>query len=99
VTAAACGDGPIDAAYEAIKIATGMSPKLENYSIKAITAGKEALGEATVKILNEANCRFTGRGVSTDIIEASAMAYVDAINRLVAESKLPCKEDEPKVEL
>ena len=84
ITAAACGDGPIDAAYEAIRIATGKSPKLENYSLKAVTAGKEALGEATVKILDSYNQRFTGRGVSTDIIEASAKAYVDAINRMVA---------------
>ncbi|HSV26986.1 MAG TPA: 2-isopropylmalate synthase [Sedimentisphaerales bacterium] len=83
VTTAACGDGPIDAAYEAIRIATGRSPKLENFALKAITGGKEALGEATVKILDEHNRRFTGRGVSTDIIEASAKAYVDAINRMV----------------
>ncbi len=85
ITAAACGDGPVDAAYEAIRIATGQSPKIENYSIKAITAGKEALGEATVKILDENNRRFAGRGISTDIIEASAKAYIDAINRAKAE--------------
>jgi 2-isopropylmalate synthase len=84
VTAAACGDGPIDAAYEAIRIATSQSPKLENFALKAITGGKEALGEATVKILDNKNRRFTGRGLSTDIIEASAKAYVDAINRMMA---------------
>ena len=81
--AAACGDGPIDAAYEAIRDATGLSPKLENYSIRAVTGGKEALGEATVRI-TENGRTFTGRGISTDIIEASAKAYVDAINRMVA---------------
>ncbi len=81
--AAACGDGPIDAAYEAIRDATGLSPKLENYSIRAITGGKEALGEATVRI-SENGRIFTGRGISTDIIEASAKAYVDAINRMVS---------------
>ncbi|MBN1788635.1 MAG: 2-isopropylmalate synthase [Sedimentisphaerales bacterium] len=86
-TAAACGDGPIDAAYEAIRIATGQSPKLDLYSIKAVTGGKDALGEATVKVINEKGIRFTGRGVSTDIIEASAKAYVDAINRMVATVK------------
>ena len=85
--AAACGDGPIDAAYEAIRDATGLSPKLENYSIRAVTGGKEALGEATVRI-SENGRTFTGRGISTDIIEASAKAYVDAINRMVsAQSK------------
>ncbi len=86
--AAACGDGPIDAAYEAIRIATGQNPKLENYAIKAVTGGKEALGEATVKIIGDDNRRFTGRGVSTDIIEASAKAYVDAINRMVAQDDI-----------
>ncbi|MHC4757570.1 MAG: 2-isopropylmalate synthase [Planctomycetota bacterium] len=80
--AAACGDGPVDAAYQAIRDATGKSPKLENYSIRAVTGGKEALGEATVKIVDSGK-HFIGRGVSTDIIEASAKAYVDAINRMV----------------
>ncbi len=94
--AAACGDGPIDAAYEAIREATGKSPKLENYSIRAVTSGKEALGEATVRISSE-DKMFIGRGVSTDIIEASAKAYVDAINRMVsAEGK---DEEETKAEL
>ncbi len=81
--AAACGDGPVDAAYKAIRDATGLSPKLENYSIRAVTGGQEALGEATVKISDNGNI-FIGRGVSTDIIEASAKAYVDAINRMAA---------------
>jgi 2-isopropylmalate synthase len=81
--AAAFGDGPVDAAYEAIRQATGLSPELENYSIRAVTSGKEALGEATVRIRDDGRT-FIGRGVSTDIIEASAKAYVDAINRMVA---------------
>ncbi|NVL91279.1 MAG: 2-isopropylmalate synthase, partial [Desulfobacterales bacterium] len=81
--AAACGDGPVDAAYEAIREATGLSPKLENYSIRAVTAGKEALGEATVRITEDGRT-YIGRGISTDIIEASAKAYVDAINRMVS---------------
>jgi 2-isopropylmalate synthase len=81
--AAAYGDGPVDAAYEAIRQATGLSPKLESYSLRAITSGKEALGEATVGI-SEDSRTYIGRGVSTDIIEASAKAYVDAINRMVA---------------
>jgi 2-isopropylmalate synthase len=81
--AAACGDGPVDAAYEAIREATGLSPAVESYSIRAVTGGKEALGEATVRIV-EHNRTYIGRGVSTDIIEASAKAYVDAINRMAA---------------
>jgi 2-isopropylmalate synthase len=83
IQADATGDGPVDAAYEAIREATGQSPKLESYSIRAVTGGKEALGEATVRI-SENGRTFIGRGISTDIIEASALAYVDAINRMVA---------------
>jgi len=95
--AAACGDGPVDAAYEAIREATGLSPKLENYSIRAVTGGKEALGEATVSI-TENGRTYIGRGISTDIIEASAKAYVDAINRMVAAKEKP-SPPEVKAEL
>ena len=91
------GDGPVDAAYEAIREATGFSPTLESYSIRAVTSGKEALGEATVKIKTDSRM-FVGRGISTDIIEASAKAYVDAINRMVAR-KDTGEEPELKVEL
>jgi len=93
--AAACGDGPVDAAYEAIREATGLSPKLENYTIRAVTGGKEALGEATVRISDDGK-KFVGRGISTDIIEASAKAYVDAINRMVSAKS---KGDEPGVKV
>ncbi|MCK4960578.1 MAG: 2-isopropylmalate synthase, partial [Planctomycetes bacterium] len=92
--AAACGDGPVDAAYEAIRQATGLEPKVENYAIRAVTSGKDALGEATVRIGTTRT--FVGRGVSTDIIEASAKAYVDAINRMVAAEDT---EPETKIEL
>ncbi len=95
--AAAYGDGPVDAAYEAIRQATGLSPKLESYSLRAITSGKEALGEATVGI-SEDGRTYIGRGVSTDIIEASAKAYVDAINRMVA-AKSKGEQQEVKGEL
>ncbi|MBP7053990.1 MAG: 2-isopropylmalate synthase [Phycisphaerae bacterium] len=81
--AVAFGDGPVDAAYEAIRQAMDLRPKLEEYSIRAITGGTEALGEATVRIRGNERA-FIGRGVSTDIIEASAKAYVDAVNRMVA---------------
>jgi 2-isopropylmalate synthase len=79
--AAAFGDGPVDAAYEAIRQATGLSPQIEDYAIRAITAGTDAQGEATVRIRNGKRS-FLGRGVSTDIIEASAKAFIDALNRM-----------------
>jgi 2-isopropylmalate synthase len=95
--AAACGDGPVDAAYEAIRQATGLSANLENYAIRAVTGGKEALGEATVQITENGRI-FVGRGISTDIIEASAKAYVDAINRMVA-ARAKGEQPEVKAEL
>ena len=78
-----------------MRVIDGESPKLENYSISAVTSGNEALGEATVRIRSEEKM-FIGRGVSTDIIEASAKAYVDAINRMVSAEG---KEEETKAEL
>ncbi len=79
---AACGDGPVDATFKAIDRAIGMSIKLEDYFIKAATGGKDAQGEVTVKISKDKK-KFVGYGVSTDIIEASAKAYVSAVNHMV----------------
>jgi len=79
---AACGDGPVDAAYKAIDRITGKKPALVDYSIRSVTGGKDALGEVVIKIQEKENL-VTGRGVSTDIIEASVKAYINAINRLI----------------
>jgi len=87
---AASGDGPVDAVYKAIDGAVGISYRLVDYSLKAVTSGKDALGEATVRL--ERNGRvFLGRGVSIDIIEASALAYINAINKMASqvEAHLP----------
>jgi 2-isopropylmalate synthase len=85
VQESAWGDGPVDAAYAAIGQACGTDIRVENYAIRAITSGSQALGEVTVH-LSRAEEKVRGRGVSTDIIEASAKAYVDALNRLVLKS-------------
>ena len=78
---ASIGDGPVDAIYSAIQRLTGISVALADYRIRSISKGKEALGEAQVTL--EHGGRFVkGRGLSTDILEASAMAYLAAINRL-----------------
>ncbi|MCE9615217.1 MAG: 2-isopropylmalate synthase [Lentisphaerae bacterium] len=82
---AACGDGPIDAAYQAISAATGIEVKLTGYDIRAVSAGKDALGEVTVRLEPAKGSAVLGRGASTDIIEASARAYLDGLNRIVAE--------------
>ena len=78
------GDGPIDAAYNAINRIVGGERSLESYEIKAVTGGMDALGEVTVRVRNGG--KTTGRGLSTDIIEASIIAYVSAINRAIAKS-------------
>jgi 2-isopropylmalate synthase len=78
---AAIGDGPVDAVYKAICAVTGTKAKLLRYDIRAITGGTEAIGEVNVHLeLN--GRRAMGRGASTDVIEASAKAYVDGLNRL-----------------
>ena len=78
---AACGDGPVDAAYKTIDRITGIRAKLVDYSLRAVTSGKDALGEVTVRI-KKGNKTVTGRGTSTDVIEASAKAYINAINKM-----------------
>ena len=83
IEATSSGDGPVDACYKAIDQITDLSPELLDYSLKAVTAGKEALGEVSVRI-KWSGRTFSGRGASTDIIEASAKAYLRAVNRLVA---------------
>ncbi|MDO8686052.1 MAG: 2-isopropylmalate synthase [Clostridiales bacterium] len=84
VMEAATGDGPVDASFNAMERAAGFSMTLEDYSLRAVTEGKDALGEVTVRV--SVNGRgFVGRGISTDIIEASVKAYLNAMNRAVSE--------------
>jgi len=79
---ASVGDGPVDACYKAIDKATGIKGKLLDYALRSITGGKDALGEVSVRLKAKGK-EITGRGSSTDIIEASAKAYLNAINRLM----------------
>jgi 2-isopropylmalate synthase len=83
---AACGDGPVDALCKAINRIVKRNPKLISYSLKAVTGGTEALGEVNVKIQDGKDI-FFGKGISTDIVEASAKAYLNAINKLVYTKK------------
>ena len=81
---AACGDGPVDAIYKTIDKITGINCTLVLYAINAITGGTDALGDVTVKLRCEDREKiYTGRGVSTDVLEASAKAYVNAVNKLM----------------
>ena len=82
VTEAAPGEGPIDAAFNAIKrIAGAENTVLISYGITAVTEGTDALGEARVRLKAEDNSVYTGRGVSTDVIKASIKAYLNAVNK------------------
>ncbi|MCK9267006.1 2-isopropylmalate synthase [bacterium] len=74
------GDGPVDAIYKAIDRITGITPILKDYKISAITGGKDAQGEVMVSLEID-SVRVVDKGFSTDIIEASAKAYINAINR------------------
>ena len=78
---AAIGDGPVDAVCKAISAVTGTAAKLGRYEIRAVTSGTEALGEVTMQV-QDGGRKVLGRGVSTDVIEASAKAYIDALNKL-----------------
>ncbi|HWP96523.1 MAG TPA: 2-isopropylmalate synthase [Syntrophomonadaceae bacterium] len=79
-TDAAAGDGPVDAVFKAIDRIVGKTVLLEDYSLKSVSRGSEALGDATVKIRYK-NGLVVGRGISTDIFEASAQAYVNALTK------------------
>ncbi|MEW6041199.1 MAG: 2-isopropylmalate synthase [Elusimicrobiota bacterium] len=85
----ALGDGPVDAAYKAIdKIVKKVMPwkkmpKLLDFSLKSISIGKDAQGEATIKVEYD-NFTISGRGTSTDIIEASIKSYLDVLNKIAA---------------
>ena len=82
-TRAACGDGPVEACFNAVDAITGMACALESYNLKAVTEGQDALGEVTVRVRHGEETML-GRGVSTDILEASCLAYLNAVNRLIA---------------
>jgi 2-isopropylmalate synthase len=83
----AIGDGMIDAACGAIQRATGVDARLESFTVSSVTGGIDALGDVTVVLVTGGGDRplrrATGRGVSTDVVEASARAYLSAVNRLV----------------
>jgi 2-isopropylmalate synthase len=77
----AFGDGPVDAIFNAIEKALGLKVNLKEYSLKSITSGKDALGEVRIKV--ECGDKiFIGKGISMDVIEASAKAYINGINKM-----------------
>lgn len=80
----AFGDGPIDAAFHVIGKIMGIDVELFDFNLKSVTEGKDALGAATVKIRHNGQI-YAGRGLSTDVIESSIMAYINAVNKMLYE--------------
>jgi 2-isopropylmalate synthase len=98
VRQASLGDGPVDAVFKAIEQITGIEVKLRDYRVRSVTVGEDAQGEAHIEA--EYNSRvITGRAVSTDIIEASALAFLQVINRIAlrmaAEQRIHSTEAPP----
>ena len=83
---AALGTGPVDAVYKAINRLVGVANSLTEFSVTSVTEGIDAIGEVLIRI-ESGGVTYTGRGADTDIIVASAKAYINALNRLLAAKK------------
>ena len=94
VTDAGTGDGPVDAALKTIDRITGRRGRLMDYQLRAVSQGKDAIGEVTVKVDFDGEL-ITGKGASTDVIEASARAYLNAVNRFLANGRRKSTKSNP----
>jgi 2-isopropylmalate synthase len=83
---ASLGTGPVDAVYKAINRIVGVPNELTEFSVQSVTEGIDAIGEVLIRIESD-GITYTGRGADTDIIVASAKAYMNALNRLLAARK------------
>lgn len=81
------GDGPIDASFRAIEQIVGHHFELDDFQIQAVTRGREALGSAIVKLRSNGKL-YSGRGLSTDIVDASINAYINALNKICFEEEM-----------
>ncbi len=81
--ATASGDGSVEAIFHAINVATGIAPSLEIYRVQAVTKGAEALGEVSITA-RHGEATLHGTGVATDVVEASARAWLRIVNQVVA---------------
>jgi 2-isopropylmalate synthase len=92
----AAGDGPVDAVYRAIEKVTGITVKLREYEIASVSTGEDAQGEVTIEVEHSTGV-YRGRALSTDIIEGSARAFLDVMNRIAL--KLPSRASEAQAEM
>jgi 2-isopropylmalate synthase len=83
---AAAGDGPVDAVFKAIERITGVQVKLRDYRIASVTVGEDAQGEVSLEV-EHATGVYRGRALSTDIIEGSARAFLDVVNRIALKTR------------
>jgi 2-isopropylmalate synthase len=90
------GDGPVDAIFRAINAATRREARLREFRIDSVTGGQDALGEASV-VLEVAGQSAAGQGVSTDIIESAALAYVRALTNCERKVALAAEEEQPEL--
>ena len=93
---AGIGDGPVDATLKAIDRITNTTGKLMDYDLRAVSQGKDALGEVSVKVDFGSGELVAGKGASTDIIEASARAYLNAVNRHLSIGASKSKRRKPR---
>ncbi len=80
----ALGDGPIDASFLALEKVVNRHYELDDFQIRAVTEGREAMGETVVRLVSNGRL-YSGRGISTDIVYSSIMAYVNALNKIAYE--------------
>ncbi len=93
----AAGDGPVDAAFKAIEKVTGIAVKLRDYQIASVSTGEDAQGEVMLEVEHPTGV-YRGRALSTDIIEGSARAFLDVVNRIALKAG-PARESEARAEM
>ena len=93
---AAIGDGPIDAVFRALERIVEITARLEDFQVRSVSEGKDALGEVRVAI-NVLGRNYLGKGVSTDIIEAAALAYLQALNKADADRHAGVTSEEKRM--
>ena len=86
IEAVSLGDGPIDSSFKSIESVVGKHYELDDFRIQAVTEGREAMGESIVKLIADGKV-YSGRGISTDIVESSIRAYINALNKIAYEEQ------------
>jgi 2-isopropylmalate synthase len=76
------GDGPVDAIFKTMEKITGLVVRLTDYQVRSVSGGKDAQGEVYVEAKSDGRV-YRSRSVSTDIVEASAIAFLNVLNRIV----------------